>query len=231
MTGTRTGLDERYISVDCGEAMHFRTTDDGCSYGGNQSWFGSKYGPISPMGCGLISCADILLYLTGRRSIGLDEYKEYASGLGTGRLKVRRKLGVNGISMAMGMSRRLKQIGMPRKVRWCFSKRKLLPRIRDMLERDIPVTISAGPQLLFKKKRRLGVTLYARDAEGGFSLPSWRGGTVRDHYMTVTGIVETEDKIMLEVSSWGERYYIDWDDYLKYINTFGTFFSNIMYIK
>ena len=230
MTENRLGLANGYVRVDCGDEQHPRTTDDGLTFGGNQSWFSGE-GVIAPLGCGLISCADILLYLSGRRLIGFEEYRDFVRSIGKGRLKVRRRLGVNGISMAFGMQSRLKALGMPRKVRWCFSKKKILPRIRDMLERDIPVTISAGPQLLFSKRRRTGISLYTRDEDGGFILPSWRGSLVRDHYMTVTAVIERDGKTMLEVSSWGERYYIDWDEYLKYINTFGTFFSNIMYIK
>ncbi|SDB22513.1 hypothetical protein SAMN02910317_01144 [Ruminococcaceae bacterium FB2012] len=231
MTEKRTGLAGEYVRVDCGEVWKPDSTDDGLSYGGNQGWFGSGDGYISPLGCGLISCADILLYKSGRTRPGLEEYKEYVRSISGGRLKVRRRLGVNGISMALGMRSRLKKLGAPHKARWCFSKRKILPRIRDMLERDIPVTLSAGPQLLFGKRNRTGITLLTRDGQGGFILPGWRSGKVRDHYMTVTGLIETEERVLLEVSSWGEKYFIDWDDYLKYINTFGTFFSNIMYIK
>lgn len=34
-------------------------------------------------------------------------------------------------------------------------------------------------------------------------------------------------KTMLEISSWGERYYIDFDEYSPYLS----FFSNILYIQ
>ena len=230
MTVNRLGLSGGYVRVDSGGELHPRTTSDGLTFGGDQSWFGGE-GVIAPLGCGLISCADILLYMTGRRTIGIEEYKDFVRSIGKGRLKVRRRLGVNGISMAAGMQSRLRALGMNRKVRWGFSKKKILPRIREMLERGIPVTISAGPQLLFSKRRRTGVMLYIRDEKGEFILPGWRDTPVRDHYMTVTALIETQSRRMLEVSSWGERYYIDWDDYLKYINTFGTFFSNIMYIR
>ena len=232
MTEKRTGLKSEYVRVNCYASWVSKTMSNGYSFGGNQGWFSEKQdGCIPPLGCGLISCADILLYKSGRTKLDRDEYLAFVRSLEKGSLKVRRKLGLNGISMAFGMRSRLKRLGVPCRASWCFSKKKMLPRIISMLHNDIPVTISAGPQLLFGKSRRTGVALYIRDKQGGFSLPSWRSGLVRDHYVTVTAVIETRDRTMLEVSSWGERYYIDWSDYLKYINTFGTFFSNIMYIR
>ena len=232
MTEKRTGLKNGYVRVNCYAGWVSKTMSNGHSFGGNQGWFTeSGDGCISPLGCGLISCADILLYKSGRTKLDKTEYTEFVRGTAKGGLKVRRWLGVNGISMAFGMRRRLRRLGVPHKARWCFSKRKLLPRIISMLENDIPVTISAGPQLLFPKRRKTGINLYVRDKQGELILPGWRSGTVRDHYMTVTAVIETPEHTLLEVSSWGERYYIDWAEYVKYINTFGTFFSNIMYIR
>ncbi len=232
MPEKRIGLKSEYVRVNCYAEWFSKTMPDGFSYGGNQGWFDSRSdGSISPLGCGLISCADILLYKSGRTKLDKAEYLEFARSIGRGSLKVRKKLGINGISMAFGIRRRLRLAGAPFKARWCFSKKKILPRITDMLHRDIPVTIAAGPHLLFRRGKKTGVALYIRDKQGGFSLPDFRSGLVRDHYMTVTAVIETDEKTYLEVSSWGERYYIDWADYLSYIKTPGTFFSNIMYIR
>ena len=231
MSEKMTSLKSGYVRVNCYAHWLSKTMSDGFSFGGNQGWFGSDKGYISPMGCGLISCADIMLYKTGRTKLDRDEYTGFVTGLERRRLKVGRRLGLNGLSMARGMRRLLKENGLPHKAKWCFSKKKLLPRIRQMLENDIPVTLSAGPQLLFKNRSPSGVTFYIRDRQGEFVLPEWRSGLVRDHYVTVTALIENDDRTMLEISSWGERYYIDWADYLTYINKFGTFFSNIMLIQ
>ncbi len=231
MTEKRTGLRSSFVRVNCYARRISKTMPDGWSYGGDQGWFGSSDGSIAPMGCGLISCADILLYKSGRTKLDQNEYLEFVRSLGKGQLRVRKRLGLNGISMALGMRSRLRQAGLPYKARWCFSKKKMLPRIRDMLSRDIPVTISAGPKLFFKKRGITGVTFYIRGRDGRLTLPSWRSGTVSDHYVTVTAVIETDEKTLLEISSWGERYYIDWADYLAYIHQAGTVFSNIMFIK
>ncbi|MBR6871982.1 MAG: hypothetical protein IKN17_00580 [Ruminococcus sp.] len=231
MAETVTALKSGYVRVNCYAGWLAKTMPDGFSYGGNQGWFGREDGYIPPLGCGLISCADVLLYKSGRTKLDRDEYMTFVRELGAKRLKVRRKLGLNGLSMARGIRKLLKERGMRSKVCWCFSKRKMLPRIKEMLNNDTPVTIAAGPQLLFKKKRPSGVSFYVSDGKGGYVLPGWRSGLVKDHYVTVTAVCEYGDRTMLEISSWGERYYIDWAEYTAYINLFGTFFSNILYIK
>ena len=216
MSEKRTGLKREYVRVDTGGEWRSRSIRDGLSYGGNQSWFTEERdGCIKPLGCGLISCADILLYKTGRTRLTLDEYKDFVRSLNKGFLRVRPKLGVNGIFLAWGLKRRFRKLGLPYKAKWCFSAGKQLERIRDMLERDMPVTLSAGPQL-GRKTKRGGVTFLARNAQNSFALPAWRSGLVRDHYVTVTGLIEEEERKLLEISSWGERYYIDWEDYRRY---------------
>lgn len=230
MSEKTTALKKEYVRVDCGGKWPCRSLRDGRSYGGNQSWFTDESDRwIKPLGCGLISCADIILYKSGRTDLKLDEYKDFVRSLNRGFLRVRPRLGVNGFFMALGIRSRLRALGVPYKARWCFSKRKLLGRIRDMLERDMPVTIAAGPQL-GRKARRSGVEFLARNANNVITHPSWRSGLVRDHYVTVTGLIESEEHTLLQISSWGERYYIDWEDYLRYMRLPLTFFSNIMYI-
>lgn len=229
MAETRLGLKNEYVRIDCGDSWRSDTMFSSLSYGGNQGWFSTETDRyLRPMGCGLISCADILLYKSGRRRLTLEEYKEYVRSLNTGSLTVRKSIGVNGLSLARGMRRRLRELGIPAKVSWCFSKSKILPRIEQMLEADIPVTISVGPHL---GKERLGVKLYIRDPGGIFVLPNWRSGLVRDHYVTVTAVIRRNEDIWLEVSSWGERYYISWKEYSDYIGLWRTFFSNIMSIR
>ncbi|MBR4555816.1 MAG: hypothetical protein IKO27_09530 [Ruminococcus sp.] len=231
MTAKTASLSGGYVRIDCGGSWECYTLGGDVSFGGDQGWFGNEDGYIRPLGCGLISCADILLYRTGRRELVRDEYTGYVRSLEKDRLKVRKKLGLNGLSMARGMNRQFRALGLGLKAGWGFSKKKIMPRILEMLGQDIPVTLSVGPHILFKKKDRpTGVNFYIRTEEG-FVLPHWRSGLVKEHYVTVTAVVETPDRTMLEISSWGERYYIDWAEYEAYINTPGTFFSNVLYIK
>lgn len=225
----RLGLKSEYIRIDCGSEWSSRSMGSCLSYGGNQGWFTDNCdGCISPMGCGLISCADILLYKSGRTQLTKVEYMDYVRSLNRGHLKVRRRLGVNGLSLAWGIRSQLRALGSPLRASWCFSKRKLLRRITAMIENDTPVTISVGPHL---GKKRMGVDFFVRSADGSFVLPDWRSGLVRDHYVTVTAVITRSDGTWLEISSWGERYYIDLSQYSAYQKNPRTFFSNIMYLR
>ncbi|MBR6045069.1 MAG: hypothetical protein IKP47_05490 [Ruminococcus sp.] len=233
MSETRTGLKKEYVRVRCKE-WRCNSMADGRSYGGNQSWFNDPGdGAIAPLGCGLISCADILLYKTGRTDISQEDYMAFVRSLNRGMLKVRRKLGVNGISMALGMRPRLKEHGLKYSVSWGFSGGKLLERITSMIENDIPVCIAVGPVICKKENRgEYGVHFYTRLRSESYELPRWRrSGKVRDHYVTVTGVYTSPNAAWLEISSWGEKYYISWDEYLAYRKLKRTFFSNILYIR
>ena len=56
---------------------------------------------------------------------------------------------------------------------------------------------------------------------------------VEDHYVTVTGAIENriKDNVILEISSWGEKYYIDFDEYEVFVAQHSNYiFSNVLYI-
>ena len=59
--------------------------------------------------------------------------------------------------------------------------------------------------------------------------------TIASHYMNITGVLEFSDdvadligfKTMLEVATYGKKYYINYDEYKRHIDLV----TNIMYIK
>lgn len=57
---------------------------------------------------------------------------------------------------------------------------------------------------------------------------------VNSHYVTVTGIIKDDvaSRIMLRISSWGKQFYINYEEYRDYIDSYsGTFTSSIVQIK
>jgi hypothetical protein len=43
---------------------------------------------------------------------------------------------------------------------------------------------------------------------------------------------DSQNKIMLEISSWGKKYYVNYNDYRDYVKKNDNYyFSNILYIK
>jgi len=228
-------LKKNYISVERKNSNH----DILPSFGGSQSWFADDDAPlfskgriICSYGCGLISSADILYYLTHKEVDGID-YERYCKYI----FKMKKKyfpifpmFGTTGYNLSWGMNKYFREKNLPFRAKWCASGKKMLGRIKEMLLEDIPVTFSIGPSVF------QGVTFYELKPKRGQYynfVPDDLEGKVKGHYVTVIGVLEDDWKgdIWLEVSSWGRKYYIDFKEYKKAVLRGSCFlFSNILYI-
>ena len=108
------------------------------------------------------------------------------------------------------------------------------------MKNDIPVTLSANAikeeYEAEAKDKGLYVKMYTNDTE----IPREKNyvqdiNTFDDHYVTVTGVIRNtiEDRIWLQVSSWGRKFYIDYNEYLYYMQTYasmGSAATNILHI-
>lgn len=205
----RIGLDENFISV---------IDDNGTkSFGGNQMWFGNKSRDsyIRAKGCGIISCLDTCLYLNGKSVITKSEYidmvYQYISFSGVLLSGLSLRYGQTPFTMTGHIKR---QPFHKNKVRWFWpsSEEVQYKEMKKMILNKIPVIWGLYS---FDGKR---INLYKYD-DGVFTVAN----SVNDHYVTVTAIceVKTDNGIrrMIEVSSWGEKYYIDFDEYLEFRTT------------
>lgn len=66
------------------------------------------------------------------------------------------------------------------------------------------------------------VALYVRkteEVEGKPYVIEDNGSRVGKHFVTVTGIIKDDilEKTYLEVASWGSKYYIDYEEYIDFI--------------
>ena len=188
------------------------------SFGGNQNWFPD--GNFRRCGCGVVACADTLLYLTGRSSLSREEYIAYVEGL--------RKYypllpgrGIDGLRLAVGMNLCLRRENLPLRARWCASAQAFWQRLEEQLEADLPAVVAIGPNFpRFWGAERL--PLYARTAVG--YVESER---TKAHFLTVTG----EENGWLEVSSWGRRLYIRrdaWESYMRRASA--PLLTNLLYL-
>ncbi|MBQ7707498.1 MAG: hypothetical protein IJT72_06950 [Lachnospiraceae bacterium] len=259
----KTTLKSEYISVDG-------------SFGGNQRWLRvdeKKANTLSDYGCGLISANDVLLYISDLPvAPSKDKYIAAIRDMNRRYFRVLPFLGLSGILMSFYMKLYLflhkKHFKSRYKVRWRVSSRKILTKISEMLENDIPVVLSVGPCFIRGRKKELplyslkqqisGNTVDAVNHENHVSFEQIN--SVKDHYVNVTGIYEIyEDNdtdvttgtitdtiasanipqeknsnltTMLEISSWGKKYYINFDEYISFVKKHDNFlFSNILYIK
>ena len=151
---------------------------------GNQESFSEADRRIARYGCGLIGLADLILYLRERtwKEGGAGEtgihsgpvYDAFVRRMDHRLARARRKVGLNGFSMAAAFNSRARKRGWKLRARWGVPREKLLSSIREMLARDIPVILSVGPGF-GRREHMKGTTLYRGDtpADCAFtSLPS-----------------------------------------------------------
>ena len=193
------------------------------SFGGSQEWY---KGNIKGWGCGLIAATDILSYIRGENSFEFDDYTRKLMTNEKEYFHVFKKMGVSGLRLAHSLNGVFKKKKMPYRAKWGVNKKVLFSSIVEMLDNDIPVMISVGPG--FFKKSEIDFYEYNPGNVKKF-VPVLK---CKDHYVTITGIKEYNSKVYLEISSWGERYYIDFKEYTDYVNKNDNYlFSNILYIK
>lgn len=248
---------QEYISVEYAGSGEWSNYGSPFSYGGSQMWFYNEEHKdmflgniIKNCGCGLISVSDILLYLAlenpkystmetekimlTQDSTGKINYVSYISYIYQMYLKdfpVTPEIGILGPVIALGINQYSSRNGFDLSARWCASKEKLLPRIEKMLQMDIPVTFSIGPMgedgVYFYNWMPKENDTYCFEVEND-------EGLVSGHYVTVTGLLvdDVKKQTMLELSSWGYKFYLNYDEYIRTVEAHSNYlFSNIVYIE
>lgn len=136
-------------------------------------------------------------------------------------------------SLEDGMTYLAERAGIDIKVKWGkYPKDKAIDMMKEMFLENTPVVFSYDNTLDINKDRLI--------------LYTWSGGeyisdngqgklrTIGSHYMTATGIIEYSDEVarllkhkyMLRISSWGQKFYVDYNDILEKLSI-GT---NFLYI-
>lgn len=206
------------------------------SFGGNQMISASR--TMREVGCGVIAALDLLLYLDrvhlGGRcemfssaledgSIDEKEYDELARSLSRRFFPLIPRLGINGLMLAAGLNVFFRRYHFPFRASWGIGISRMADKIADMLLRDIPVIMSIGPNFpLFWQKNELSFYTALPGGEMRHAC------SIKSHYVTVIGM----DESLFHISSWGREYYIDRQEYFKYIHRHsGSLVSNIVYIR
>lgn len=233
----RKELKSEYIRVK-------RKNGSAMTFGGDQGFFrmaeGSKEDEKkNASGCGIVAFGDLLLYLGKRgknfvtleseryinRILEEEEYKSYYNIVYSFLGGILFSGGVSGFKLALKFNRLARKNRWKLRAVWGMSRRKLLPRIEEMLSRDIPVILCI-PMMVRKKDKEDGLWLY-------HTVDCSRAVFTKAHYVMITGITGKNDILYYEVSSWGKKYYINVNEYDDLIHThfMGTILGNILYIK
>ncbi len=204
-------------------------------YGGAQSLLPRK--SIRNSGCGLISSANLLAYLTRfhdtrddlfDRIIRLDpiplaEFNRACMRLCRGFLRPLPHIGMTGTAVALGLNREFRRRGIPYRAAWCFRAKPMWQRMEAMLRADLPVILAIGPNLpRFWRHKKLN--LY-RPRTDGTMQPAARTNA---HFVTVTAM----DDEWLIISSWGREYYLNRAEYEDYAKRYSSpWFCNILLLR
>lgn len=206
---------------------------DVCSYGGNQGW--SPKAHLRSSGCGVICCTDLLLYLhrhrpgfrtdffrtdSGAGPVPLGRYNGWAERFSRRYLPVIPRFGSPGAAAALALNRYFRFYRLPLRARWGASSGQLWKRMEEMLQADLPVILTIGPNFPLPLNRHK-LTLCR-------PLDHAPAGGVSAHFVTVTGM----DQDWLSVSSWGREYHISRREWLEYAQKHSSLLvSNLVYLR
>ncbi len=130
--------------------------------------------------------------------------------------------GMNGFILAGGLNRWFRHSRIDLRAGWRIFSFGLWETMSRMLEEDIPVIFSIGANfpLVWRGKK---LKLYVRRGESYTSTAA-----VNAHYVTVTGM----DDRWLEVSTWGKKYYINREEFTRYVRRYSCYlFSNLVSVR
>ncbi len=189
-------------------------------------------------GCGIVAALDLLLYITKSTGCHVDSrikalslfevipqarYNQMLEKMSISYFPVIPYHGMNGLGLMAGMQLFFARNKMPYTCHWCISDKGLWEKVYQMLQNDIPVIMSVGPNFPFIWKDGKAV-LYSKTVGGEYKPAS----SVKAHFITITGM----DDEWLEISSWGKCFYINRRNYEDYVSKYSApLVSNILYVR
>ena len=199
-------------------------------YGGSQNLY--KTERERKCGCGITGAVDVLLYLEALKSrefsFSSERFLNLSDELRKKYIPIIPGRGVNAFILASGLNRYFKAHGMKYHAHWKCTLFNKWKKTADMLKADIPVIIAIGNNfpLVWGKK---SLNLYVKDSENQSGEEIFRKEqSVYGHFVVITAVKEN----CLTVSSWGRKYYINVDEYNRYVTKHSTnIYSNILVIE
>ncbi|MBN1892695.1 MAG: cellulose binding domain-containing protein [Clostridiales bacterium] len=233
------------------------------SYGGNQVWFSleenkSQEWYINKKGCGVIALCDLLLYKAIQspdytteateiayvnQMIEQASYMEYIMWMCSQYSGYPGWMGLYGTAIVSAFNLYAGEYGIDLQAswEWSLSDKTMIDKIEEMLNRDIPVILSVGPNTPnFKGDEKVNIYNRISINDSGYNTginelyqyQKYKG--TNGHYMVITGVIydRVAGNTMLCVSSWGKTFYVDYNEYRDYVeNVGGTWTSSIVYIE
>ncbi len=217
--GIRTGLDERFITVLNDDGTEKKEDDIELGFGGDQDWLVPEMSEVS---CGVVAVVNTYLYITGQTTITESEYVDLCDRFCDEHpidkfLIEKANFGAIPSSMGNYIEDRCREHGLSIKTSWNWYKGiDQYETMKNMLANNIPVVWG-----LYSGRKELTLYSYENDSY----IKKDDDDKVSSHYVVATAIYEQEQadgsyRRMVEVSSYGQRYYIDYDEYLDFTTSF-----------
>lgn len=220
-------LKRKYPSVKINDSL--------ITHGGNQAYFelpGDKKSAYRrAKGCGMIAIHDVYQYLSNKdvdfTSPG--QYRRSVNSLAKHIGWIPTPSGTKNIFIIYAINRILRELHLKRHARWCISIKKIESRVREMLKNDLPV-IMCIPFMLLPQDKKHNLQMYTFNTLHQKMLPTH---STNAHFVTITGIVEHNQKLYYRISSWGLMLYIDIEECNAFMRNhfLGFYLGNILYIK
>ncbi len=199
----------------------------------------------------------------------MQEVREFLEDDWSARKELDNKEGYYSISMMFYTNQYFDSHEMGYTTMWELTQADMLDKMQEMLSNNLPVILEIGEGDAFggeiENRIEKGKEKEEEEGEGegeeeeeddikrGIPFYAFRNGeyvfvqNCQDHYVTVTGIREYdgtdgEHQIMLEISTWGKKYYMDYNEYKTFIelqkedsgflnHIWENAYNNILYIK
>ena len=186
----------------------------GSSFGGNQNLFGETKELFSKGkqlgGCGVVAISDTVSYLKGDLHYNTSsDYRKNFNKTARRILFIPTRFGMTFFQELLGMRHISHRESLGLKCRLVSFKRDFYPLIYDMLKDDIPVILCI-PRIYGKNKSSRSLPFY--DPVTLKKVTQTQG-----HFVVATGIFIEENDVYLEISSWGKRYFIKFEEFKSFV--------------
>lgn len=197
------------------------------SFGGNQNWFRqTRFEYAANQGCGMIAALDVSSYLKGQKEMDFADYERCAAEflkrhpftkLFLHEFKHNNKsvfaIGILPNQICRYLNKKAKTTGLKTRFKWngIHGHKDMYEKMKTMLSSDQPVVWS-----IYNKTGKLNLYKY-NEPKRKYEVVS----STNNHFVTAIGIREQDEngKVlrMVEISSWGKRYFVNYDEYLNFV--------------
>ena len=163
---------------------------------------------------------------------GREAYMHLLRKLSRFRYPIIPKAGSFGFEILLYINHFMRKNGRPERMHflWKNTAKRRLEVLRDSMDRGYPVILIIG-QRFFRIWKKEGIDFF-RLQDGNMKLAYSK---VRRHFVTITGMYFpplASESMYLEITSWGKKYYISYEQLGRYISTISApWISGLYYLK